>query len=142
MDALIGTRKQFAAGMFRLNTFERKEVIALSAAGNLKPLYEKIINRMNDYELSLSNGDFYCGAMGERVTLNHVSLMLKHDVWQSIDFDVSGLLLGKLCKIFLQSLIDVCEQDGVVELDAQDILRRSAALASGLGVSSKSQPES
>ena len=140
MQGLIGKREHLK--QFRLSSYERREVIALSDAGLLAPLYQRIIDRMNEYELSLHQGGFYSETLGEEMALNYVACLLKNDVLESIHFEVSGALVSKLCKIFLQSLIDVCEQEGVIELDAQDILKRSAAIANGLGITENSEHNS
>lgn len=126
MNGIIGKPEHLKE--LRLSTSERKELIRLNEENIIADLYESIINRMNEYELSLQDGQFYCGLMEETLSFNHVTCLLKNDVKDRSGIDVTGNLIGKLVKLFLRALVECCEEDGVVELDAKDVLRRSVAL--------------
>lgn len=116
----------------RFSKTERSELLRLSEESRLAEVYEFIINRMNEYELSLEAGFFYCGLLEETMSFNHVSCLLKNDVRENCSVIISAALASKLIKLFLKALIVCCEEDGVVEIDAEDVLRRSAFLGRGL----------
>lgn len=126
MNGIIGKAEHLKD--LKLSRIDREELVRLNEESRLVELYEFIINRMNEYELSMHNGEFYCGLMEQNVTFNHVTCMLKNDVQENSGIEVTGSVVSKLVKLFLRALIECCEQDGVVELDAKDVLRRSAAL--------------
>lgn len=126
MNGIIGKPEHMKE--LKLSKSERQELIRLNEESRLADLYEFIINRMNEYELSLQDGQFYCGLMEESLTFNHVTCLLKNDVKERCGIEVTGSLIAKLVKLFLRALVECCEEDGVVELDARDVLRRSALL--------------
>lgn len=130
MNGIIG--KQEHIKDLKFSHSERGELLRLSEENRLGNVYEFIINRMNEYELSLDEGKFYCGMLEETMSFNYVTCLLRNDVRENCSVEISAALASKIIKLFLKALVVCCEEDGVVELDAQDVLRRSAFLGRGL----------
>lgn len=130
MSGIVGKAEHLR--QLKFSASDRQELLRISEENRLGDLYEFIINRMNEYELSLVDGEFYCGMLEERMSLNHVLCLLRNDTLERCSIEVTGSLAGKLIKLFLKALIECCEEDGVVELDARDVLKRSATMSRGL----------
>lgn len=130
MNGIVGKPEHMRE--LKFSASDRHELLRISEENRLGDLYEFIIQRMNEYELSLQEGNFYCGMLEQKLSLNHVSCLLKNDTLERSEIDVTGSLASKLVKLFLKALIECCEEDGVVELDARDVLKRSATMSRGL----------
>lgn len=126
MNGIIGKQEHMKEHRFSIS--DRSELLRLSEENRLGDVYEFIINRMNEYELSLQDGRFYCGMLEQEMSFNYVTCLLRNDVKENCPIAVTGALASKLIKLFLRALVECCEEDGVVELDARDVLRRSAVM--------------
>lgn len=122
MDFLIGSRKHFEE--FKLNHTERAELLRMRNTDSLKIFYEYIINRLNDFEISIIEDSFKCESLNQTMSFNHLVCMLRIDILEHCPVKVSSGLANKMVKIFLSALRDCCVSDGTVELDAQDVLAR------------------
>lgn len=130
MNALIGRTQDIKE--LKLSFSERQEILRLAEENTLCDVYQYIIERMNEYELSLVEGQFYSVMLDEQMSFNHVVCLFRNDVTENCKIEVSPGLASKLVKLFLKALVECCEEDGVVELDAQDVLKRSAYLGRGM----------
>lgn len=130
MNGIIGKQEHLKELKFSIS--DRSELLRLSEENRLGDVYEFIINRMNEYELSLQDGRFYCGMLEQEMSFNFVNCLLRNDVRENCPIEISAALASKLIKLFLKALVVCCEEDGVVELDARDVLRRSATMSRGL----------
>lgn len=122
MDFLIGTRQHFQE--FRLNHVERAELMRMRDENTIQQFYGFLLDRINEYQLSIINENFKCELFNEAMSFNHVVCLLRRDVLEHTPISVSAGLVTKLVKIFLSALKDCCVGDGVVELDAKDVLAR------------------
>lgn len=122
MDFLIGTIQQFRE--FRFNKAERAELIRIRNSEELKDFYSFILNRLNEYGISIIEKKFRCELFNESMSFNHLSCLLRRDVIEQSDINFSSGLITKLIKVFLCALRDCCISDGVVELDVKDVLAR------------------
>jgi hypothetical protein len=130
VNALIGRNQDIKE--LKLSFSERQEILRLAEENTLGDVYQYIIERMNEYELSLVEGKFFSVMFEEEMSFNHVVCLMRNDVTEHCKIDVSPGLASKLVKLFLKALVECCEEDGVVELDAQDVLKRSAYLGRGM----------
>jgi hypothetical protein len=130
VNALIGRNQDIKD--LKLSFTERQELLRLAEENTLGDVYQYIIERMNEYELSLVEGQFYSVMLDEQMSFNHVVCLFRNDVTENCKIEVSPGLASKLVKLFLKALVECCEEDGVVELDAQDVLKRSAYLGRGM----------
>lgn len=130
MNALIGRTQDIKE--LKLSFSERQEILRLAEENTLCDVYQYIIERMNEYELSLVEGQFYSVMLDEQMSFNHVVCLFRNDVTENCKIEVSPGLASKLVKLFLKALVECCEEDGVVELDAQDVLKRNAYLGRGM----------
>lgn len=131
MNGILGKQEHLKSMKF--SSSERSELLRLSEENNLGKVYEYIITRMNEYEMSVLDGQFYCGMLEQTMTLNHIACLLKQDCVSNSPVAITSGLACKLSKLFLKALIECCVADGVVELDASDVLRRSVALSHRVG---------
>lgn len=122
MDFLIGSRQHFQE--FRLNHSERAELMRMRDEQTIQEFYSFLLERINEYELSIINDNFKCELFNEQMSFNHVVCLLRRDVLEKCPVVASAGLVTKLVKIFLSALRDCCVGDGVVELDAKDVLAR------------------
>lgn len=122
MDFLIGSKQHFEE--FRLNHTERAELLRMRNTDNTKTFYQYIINRVNDFEISIIEDSFKCESLNETMGFNHLVCLLRRDILEHCPVRVSAGLATKMVKIFLSALRDCCVSDGIVELDAQDVLAR------------------
>jgi len=130
VNALIGRTQDIKE--LKLSFSERQEILRLAEENTLCDVYQYIIERMNEYELSLVEGQFYSVMLDEQMSFNHVVCLFRNDVTENCKIEVSPGLASKLVKLFLKALVECCEEDGVVELDAQDVLKRNAYLGRGM----------
>ena len=130
MAHLIGNRKDI-----KVSFSERAEILRLQEEGNLVPLYEYLIGRINEYEISLWEDKFFSDATGEEMTLNHLTCLLRRDLMEHSGVQVSGQVAAKLTSWLLKALVSSCLESGSLELDATKLLSR-------IGFSSQTPAES
>jgi hypothetical protein len=96
----------------------------LNETGQLAVLYEYLIERVNDLEISIIDGQYFSEWLGESVSLNHLVCLLRRDIVEHSGVDVSAQLAGKITTWFLKGLVYACVESGTVELDARLIMER------------------
>lgn len=118
---LIGNRNDI-----RVSFAERQEILRLQEENNLTTVYQYLIERLNEFEISIWDDKFYSEMLGEQMTENHIVCLLSKDVYENCPVTISKAVARKLSSWLLKALISSCQENGVVELDAQDLLNRIA----------------
>lgn len=118
---LIGNRNDI-----RVSFAERQEILRLQEENNLTTVYQYLIERLNEFEISIWDDKFYSEMLGEQMTENHIVCLLSKDVSENCPVTISKAVARKLSSWLLKALISSCQENGVVELDAQDLLNRIA----------------
>jgi hypothetical protein len=103
---------------------EREQIICLNESGQLAVLYEYLIERVNTFEISIIDGQYFSEWLGESVSLNHLVCLLRRDIVEHSGVKVSAQLAGKITSWFLKGLVYACVESGTVELDARLIMER------------------
>ena len=122
MDFIIGTKEDFKK--FSFNKSEREELIRMKTDDTMRVFYHFIIDRLNEFEISIIEDSFRCESINQTIGFNHLACLLRRDLIENSNVKMSLGLSTKLIKVFLSALRDYCVSDGVVELDAQDVLGR------------------
>jgi hypothetical protein len=122
MNFLIGSKHHFQE--FRLTAPERAELLRMRNTNDLRIFYEFIINRINEFEISIIEDSFKCESINEILGFNHLICLLRKDIVEHCSVKISSGLATKMVKIFLSALKECCVSDGVVELDVKDVLTR------------------
>ena len=129
MGHLIGNRKDI-----KLSFNDRAEIIRLQEEGMLVSIYEYLIARVNEYDISIWEDRFYSEMTGEEMTMNHLVCLLRNDIVANSRAVISQQLAAKITTWLLKALVDCCLENGIVQLDATKILSR-------LGFSSQIQAD-
>lgn len=118
---LIGNRNDI-----RVSFTERQEILRLQEENNLTTVYQYLIERLNEFEISIWDNKFYSEMLGEQMTENHIVCLLSKDVCENCPVSITKAVARKLSSWLLKALISSCQENGVVALDAQDLLNRIA----------------
>jgi len=119
MGHLIGNREDIKA-----SSSERKELLRVSEEGKLTAVYQYLIDRINEYEISIWEEKFFSDLTGEEMTLNHLTCLLRRDLVEHSGVEISGHVARKLTTWLLKALISSCLESGSLELDATKLLSR------------------
>lgn len=118
---LIGNRNDV-----KVSFSERQEILRLQEENTLTTVYQYLIERLNEFEISIWDDKFYSEMLGEQMTENHLVCLLSKDLAENCPVSVSKAVARKLSSWLLKALISSCQENGVVELNAQDLLGRIA----------------
>lgn len=129
MGHLIGNREDIKA-----SSSERKELLRLSEEGKLTAVYQYLIDRINEYEISIWEEKFFSDLTGEEMTLNHLTCLLRRDLIEHSGVEISGHVARKLTTWLLKALISSCLESGSLELDATKLLSRIGFSSQSLAV--------